>query len=172
MKIDLTELKNQPGAAAVFALTQEFPAGWLERDGCFLHSPVTLEAEVRNAGPSFSVGARVTAELKVICDLCLAETVQPISFSFDDEWAPAERAAGAAQEQLDTTLFFAKDEVELDDRLREFFLLHLPMRFVCRPDCRGLCPSCGADLNAGECDCRRETDPRLTALLDFLGESE
>jgi uncharacterized protein len=166
MKINLSALQARAGLSARFKLRQEFAVDWLERDDCALSSPVTLEMEVQNTGKSFAVRARAAAELKAVCGLCLAETAQSFRFSFADEWLSEEQAAVAAPELLETALVFSRDEAELDDRIREFFLLHLPMRFVCREDCRGLCPYCGTDLNRGNCSCRREeTDPRLAALL-------
>jgi len=53
--------------------------------------------------------------------------------------------------------------------MREQCYLSLPMKPLCRPDCRGLCPQCGTNLNRGACACRREwDDPRLTALKTLV----
>jgi uncharacterized protein len=53
--------------------------------------------------------------------------------------------------------------------LREQAMLNTPLRPLCRPDCRGLCSSCGQDLNDGTCDCQeQELDPRLAALRNLL----
>ena len=59
--------------------------------------------------------------------------------------------------------------LNLDEALREQILLNLPMRPLCKPDCRGLCPECGHNLNEGPCDCIREAiDPRLEKLKELL----
>lgn len=57
-----------------------------------------------------------------------------------------------------------RDEIDLLPALREQWLLEVPAFLVCRPDCKGLCPKCGADLNAGTCDCTPESDARWEAL--------
>jgi uncharacterized protein len=55
--------------------------------------------------------------------------------------------------------------LDLTPLLREEIILDTPMGVLCRPDCAGLCPNCGKNLNDGPCDCDRETiDPRLAAL--------
>ncbi|MBX9927463.1 MAG: DUF177 domain-containing protein [Gemmatimonadaceae bacterium] len=54
--------------------------------------------------------------------------------------------------------------VDLRPALREQWLLEQPAILVCRPECKGLCARCGADLNAGACSCAPETDPRWDAL--------
>jgi len=60
------------------------------------------------------------------------------------------------------------DAVDLDELVREQILLALPSRRLCREECKGLCPTCGADLNAGRCACeQREVDPRWSALADL-----
>ncbi|MFZ9157663.1 MAG: YceD family protein, partial [Ilumatobacteraceae bacterium] len=66
------------------------------------------------------------------------------------------------------------DQIDLATMVRESVLLDLPDSPVCRPDCAGLCPACGADRNLGDCGCRIETpDPRwagLDAIRDQLPE--
>jgi uncharacterized protein len=53
----------------------------------------------------------------------------------------------------------------LSDILAEQMLLILPMKVICRSDCRGLCPHCGANLNSEDCRCEaRSADPRLAPL--------
>lgn len=55
-----------------------------------------------------------------------------------------------------------------DELIDEDVNLFLPQRFLCRDDCKGLCPMCGQNLNEGECGCKRNVDPRLKALSDLL----
>ncbi len=63
------------------------------------------------------------------------------------------------------------DEGWLDLRqpLREQIMLTMPMHMLCRPDCKGLCTSCGQNLNEGPCNCiTEEVDPRLAALKKLV----
>lgn len=57
------------------------------------------------------------------------------------------------QESEDGLVYFHDDELDLDEIVREQVLLALPMRHLCRPDCQGLCPQCGANLNLGPHAC-------------------
>ena len=58
----------------------------------------------------------------------------------------------------------------LEDVLREQVLLSLPVRTLCRPDCKGLCPHCGENRNQKECTCAEmETDPKWAALGELRG---
>jgi len=59
-------------------------------------------------------------------------------------------------------------EIVLDDDIRDYALLAIPMKKLCKDDCKGLCPECGKNLNEGSCDCKNhEVDPRWLPLLDL-----
>ena len=60
------------------------------------------------------------------------------------------------------------DWLNLDDLLETEFILDMPTKFLCREDCKGVCPKCGKNLNDGECDCRPDVDPRFAALAQLL----
>lgn len=64
-------------------------------------------------------------------------------------------------------------EIDLEPLLRDALALALPLNPLCQPECKGLCPHCGKDLNEGPCDCREETvDPRWEALSDLKARLE
>ena len=62
-----------------------------------------------------------------------------------------------------------EERLDLDQLLTEDILLDMPSKFLCRPDCKGICPVCGKNRNLEECSCeQREIDPRLAALQSLL----
>ena len=66
------------------------------------------------------------------------------------------------------TAFFTGTKLAIGDILREQILLALPMKALCAVDCKGLCPSCGANLNVKGCNCAKEQfNPNLDALLEI-----
>ncbi|RME68679.1 MAG: DUF177 domain-containing protein, partial [Nitrospirae bacterium] len=65
--------------------------------------------------------------------------------------------------------FYKNDELDITSIVQEQILLNLPMKPLCMPECKGLCPRCGMNLNTGTCDCpRTEIDPRWSALKKLL----
>lgn len=60
--------------------------------------------------------------------------------------------------------------LELDELIRSDVILNLPSKFLCRPDCKGVCPGCGKRLNYEECICKPEIDPRLEKLSEFFSD--
>ena len=78
-------------------------------------------------------------------------------------------AVGEVEEKY---FIYDNDTLEITDIIRESILAVLPLKILCKDDCRGLCPKCGKNLNQGQCDCDlHEVDPRL-AILAKLKETE
>ena len=80
--------------------------------------------------------------------------------------------AGQQETQIDEgeaeIAFYEGEGIELEEVLREFIVLSLPMQYVCRSDCRGICPVCGENRNQIECECHREpADERWAAFKDL-----
>jgi uncharacterized protein len=102
------------------------------------------------------------------CDRCLEAARFPIDSDFALYYRPVAEGYGDEKE-IDSGEaemgFYEGDGVELNDVLREFILLTLPMQRVCRESCKGICPLCGQNRNQKECQCHAETsDDRWAAL--------
>ena len=81
-----------------------------------------------------------------------------------------DKVADSADE--DDYLIMSDQAVDIEELIRTTLVLELPTRFLCRADCKGLCPKCGADLNEGECGCDlSERDRRWDALLNYFDEN-
>jgi uncharacterized protein len=155
--------------------TVNVPAASLERDELVELGPVRWRGRVSWAEPGYYLRARLDYEQTLRCDRCL-EPITRQSGADVELLLVAEPEPSGDEIELgeeDLGLVYVDGEV-YDTRplLIEQLQLGIPMKPVCRPDCRGLCPQCGADLNAGDCDCRQEaTDPRwagLTVIRDRL----
>jgi uncharacterized protein len=109
--------------------------------------------------------AQLETALDGECVRCLVPFVLPLIVQFDDLTFALPHASSK-----DCQYRISEDGgVEMGLALREQILLDIPLRALCRPDCRGLCSQCGQDLNNGTCDCReQEGDPRLAVLRDLL----
>lgn len=108
--------------------------------------------------------ARGTLEtsLQAVCSRCLSSFDQPLTLRVEEEYlARAEEDAFAVDEH---------QEIDLSEAVRQYALLALPMKPLCREDCAGLCPRCGHNLNLGPCHCpANDIDPCL-APLAMLGK--
>jgi uncharacterized protein len=80
-------------------------------------------------------------------------------------------AHGQGEETGEGVVMLAADEeaIALDEEVRQLILLDVPLKHLCREDCRGICPGCGVDLNAAECTCTKaEIDPRWAKLSEVF----
>ena len=131
--------------------------------------PFVIEGRAQAAGRG-SVLVRGSFETRVAasCRRCLTPLAVDVAETFEMLFEPW---VGAGDE--DFVLYHLDpdaDELDLSVPLVERLLLKMPEFPLCRADCRGLCPHCGKDLNAGDCDCRIvESDPRWAPLLALRG---
>jgi uncharacterized protein len=133
-----------------------------------LGDPVSFR-DVRVKGRFIGTGDSVAVEAKVAsvavsrCALCLKEMSVPIDAAFQASYK-REIASGDPDPYP-----LSGHTIELDEAVREALLLELPIRFLCKPDCKGLCPVCGENLNDGRCTCReREEESNPFAALKDL----
>lgn len=127
-------------------------------------TPVKLVGTMSNVGDVLLLQANMSARVKRMCGRCLKE------FSADTRAEVVEKFYPKGTEQIEDDAFvYDSDVIDITEPLRESLLLAEPIQALCKQDCRGLCPVCGADLNDGDCGCDRfAVDPRLAALKQFI----
>lgn len=165
MKVNVAQLLRAEGASAHYDLQEEFPPFQFDGDDLVFESPVHVTLKVSNSGKELLASGRIQTQLRAHCSRCLEEMSYPLDLEYEDEWVSTEKAT---EDQLENALLFDKEQVELDERILEQIVLSLPMKFTCKPDCKGLCSHCGTNLNLGECSCSEDDiDPRLAALAKW-----
>ena len=142
-----------------------------------------LDPKLRQAGPleasgkvelvidalgEIRVKGHVKVQMEADCDRCLDPASCPIDQDFELYYRPVAEGYGeekALDEGEAEMGFYEGEGLELNDVLREFILLALPMQRVCRPDCQGICPECGQNRNLKQCSCQTApVDDRWAAL--------
>ena len=119
--------------------------------------------------PDIRMRGDYSGRFEVPCARCVEPVEHPRAGSFDLLYRPIGVDAGAAERAISTSEteigYYNGDGLVLEDVLREQVLLSLPEKTLCRADCKGLCPSCGRNLNTETCSCESAvTDPRWNAL--------
>ena len=131
--------------------------------------PLVVKAEAELAGEEIQVRGHISGTMEAACDRCLEQTEIPVDVDFDLPYRPMEEIAheeevGVSEDELKVG-FFSGDGVNLSDIVREQVLLAVPMKVICQPDCRGLCPVCGANRNVRQCDCSLQHEDSPFAIL-------
>jgi uncharacterized protein len=134
--------------------------------------PVSLAFDIFKDKDQFRLAGDVKTVLELSCGRCLEPFRLGVDAHFDLRYQPHTANTGEGELEIEeddlSTAFYENEEIDLGHLMREQFYLALPMKPLCREDCRGLCPSCGMNLNRGTCDCKREwDDPRLAALREL-----
>ena len=120
-------------------------------------APVRVDVRVESVNEGVVATGTVSAPWEGICRRCL----EPVTGELRADVLEVFEAEPSEGE----TLFLDGDRIDLEPVAREAVLLGLPLAPLCREDCKGLCPTCGADLDDGECACEPVTsDPRWAGL--------
>ncbi len=173
MRLDLSHIR-QPETAF---LRQFEPSGFAEDDEDYrVVAPVSLGFTIHKDHDRFRLVGTLTTTLELRCSRCLESFVLPVEAAFDLRYLPegvaapdAETEDGELGEDDASATFYTGDEIDLGDLMREQFYLALPMKPLCRRDCKGLCPQCGTNLNTDTCQCQpRWEDPRLAGLKALI----
>ena len=151
LSVDVSELLRRPGSSE--SLKTDHVLGGLEvplarvRDDSPLRVELLLEALV----DGIHVSGRVQGTALLECRRCLREIVSPIAVDLDEVFSyPGEGDS-------DDVYRVSDEQIDLEPAVRDALMLALPLNPLCTDECRGLCSTCGADLN--EADCGHSQDP-------------
>lgn len=163
--ISLERVVDEPLA---FDFDLSFSARALDREPLLAISPVRFEGDVARVEGGYVLDAHLTYGGQLECSRCLAsypfEEDENVSLLLSKRPAPSSEEVVLREEDLDLW-FYDDPEVAIAPIVEERIQIAVPMKPLCREDCRGLCPGCGQDLNEGTCGCTAQPiDPRWEAL--------
>jgi len=123
-------------------------------------------ARVSRTAQGLLVQVKMHATLHTECVRCLTEFEQALAIDFTELYAFSRKST------TDSDLILPENaHINLAPLVREYMLLDIPIKPLCTPDCKGLCPTCGENLNEIQCGHQPETiDPRLAVLKSLLSK--
>jgi len=176
MQLDLSEIVSRPGMRSAVSLDE---AGVPDPDLVFL-TPVRGRVGFQNSGDLLLIDGEVETTLELTCNRCLEPIRWPVTLRLEERFPLEEvlnpSAPPEAGGDWDTTvssvihLDAGKPILDLDELIRQQLITEIPLQSLCDEACRGLCPHCGANLNAGPCACPEETAGSPFAVLAELIE--
>ena len=162
MKVNIAEVRNGNGKDIPF----RFSVGAEDIGAVLEHAElkdIVVQGSVVATGAAYRVSGRITCRKDFICDRCLTPSVVEQVCEFSEEYC--ETADGAEDDSINC---FDGDVIDITDMIRDTLLAAQPLSNICKSDCKGLCPVCGANRNERECGCDSFVpDPRLAALQQF-----
>lgn len=139
-----------------------------------LVSPVTGTLKLTRTNHGILADARYTVEIEQECGRCLDPARSKIESQVSEELLPSTNIVTGLPENLDADpdapRINANHEVDLTDLIRQDIVVQQPLQPLCQPDCPGLCPDCGGELQHGGCICDEHGDLSNNEQLSRLGE--
>lgn len=164
MVVDLRRYFQADGAVEALSFVLDFSGVELGGVKPFC-APVKVEAGLRSFAGSVELRAEVGYTLQMPCDRC-AETV---TRTYAKNFFHILVRELEGEEDGGDIIPVPEEKIDLGQLLLEDVLLDMPAQYLCRDDCKGLCPKCGKNLNEGPCGCYQpEVDPRLEVLRQLL----
>jgi uncharacterized protein len=155
----------EKGCEKRISLTQDVCVSVKNRDEKVFS--VKFDGSVFNAGGKYTVKGNVSTIAQLVCDRCLSEFEREINFDIDEVFVRNE-----SSDNVEAYLF-SGSEIDLNDAVVSGILLNLPMKSLCRENCKGLCFKCGCNLNVSECGCDRGyVNPYFEDIKSFFDDKE
>ncbi len=111
-----------------------------------------------------------TVTLEMICDRCLEAMEYVINIDYFKD-LDMNKTSKERIDELDETSYLEGTTLDTEVLIYNEILINLPMKVLCREDCKGICNRCGANLNKGSCKCHEaELDPRMSKILDVFNQ--
>jgi uncharacterized protein len=151
MRIRVSDGIRQAGDPFEFEVSERFVSQTYGERVVAFSEPISVAGTYVYDGKAFTVSARAEAAVEAVCARCTKPFVERVSFRFSERFVKGEEFSPE-----DETYPYTGDELVLDKAVLDNLFLELPIASVCREDCKGLCPVCGADRNTTACNCTIE----------------
>jgi len=133
---------------------------------------ITGKCNLLRTPRSILAKCQLNTAVELNCCRCLGRFKQPLKIAFEEEYLPTiDINSGASLPPPEEASAFTIDEhhiLDLTEGIRQYALIAIPMKALCKENCAGLCPKCGKNLNQGKCDCPADDiDPRWSRLAEL-----
>jgi len=169
MIVDLLSVSDEPLPFNFKIAANEID---LDTEGVQIIGDIEVIGELRKNAAKTDVRGSIKAPVEIECTRCLTPVKRELDIVFDVDFIDRELFPDSKETHLESsdleTDVIDGNELDLTQVAREQILLNLPEQVLCREDCKGICPTCGNDLNEGDCTCSDDNiDPRWAALKDL-----
>jgi uncharacterized protein len=164
IRVNVERIKDSEGETLLFREEVDLPC--IDKEEISFAGPVNIEIELISSGKKIQAEGTIQAVIRRPCDRCLS----PVEFLVEAPFKEIYFSTGTNQNNVmqDEWIPFKNEIIDIEPEVIKSLIMALPMKVLCEQNCRGLCPSCGQNLNIEKCGCSREIiDPRLAVLREF-----
>lgn len=168
VKISLHDFRNADDSSRRVEVSEKWPATQFQGQAIQFPEGVDIDICLERHHDVLQLSGTVSTMLRLGCSRCTAEFDLLVSAALKDK-IPLSREQDPEEQWGSSYLDSEQDLLDLSEYAMLAVLEQVPLQPLCRPDCRGLCPTCGQNLNDGSCNCRsEEIDPRFAVLKQLL----
>jgi uncharacterized protein len=156
------------------SVSKTYPVGSLDYHGAEFRQvgDLKLDAVAELVGAEIRVRGHLGTVIECSCDRCLGAVQIPVERDLDLSYRPMTEIAREEEIEISDdesdVAFYREQGIELADVVSEQVILSIPMKVVCRVDCKGLCPACGANRNLEACNCSKLNPERSSSPFSSL----
>lgn len=164
MKLDISDLLKKETANKKFHLELEETGFFDGRENINFLQPVKFDGILSKVGDIITLTGKLNTVLELSCSRCLEKFDYVVDLDIEEKLTASD---GANKD--DDVIFIDSDTIDITEIIENNIILTLPIKRLCREDCKGLCQQCGANLNFSACNCTKDDiDPRLAKLKDMF----
>lgn len=128
--------------------------------------PIKFSGFIKNAGDSVEISGNIQGSIELACSRCLTLVRHNINVEIQ------EIITNNMDNRDDDVIFINKDQIDLSQIIENNILFSIPIKILCKEDCKGLCQHCGVNKNISHCNCNDDiVDPRLEKLKDMFSSN-
>jgi|YelNatPaOPRAMG01_1025707.scaffolds.fasta_scaffold01011_15 uncharacterized protein len=149
MRVDVKELLE----GSIEKKTFEYEETLETMEGLSFKELPSVSLSLEETDGKILLSCNVKTVVLLECSRCLQLYPQPLEFSYKEFYSEEPfRIVGELTEE-DFKFTIENNTIDVSSSVRENIIINLPIKPLCKPDCKGLCPVCGKDLNEGDCNC-------------------
>ncbi len=159
MIVNISKMKENDIQQVEFEKQYDIP-----KEYCIDFMRILFKGEVSFDNNMYLLKGSAEGCLKAVCSTCLTDVEQKFNFDVIETFAKTEYD--------EDTKILDGYEIDVDDQVYQNLIMNIPLKIVCKDDCKGLCTKCGVNLNTSKCDCesKSEINPKFEKLLSFFDD--
>lgn len=171
ISLDVKALKKERGRQDHYDLKVELPE--LDGDGNHISfaGPAGINVDLTNTGFCILLTGNIVVPVKMDCARCLTSFEHTIQTEIFETYYDKEKGPPKNIDDDEEYIPYSGSDIDIEPEVIKAILLAMPIRAFCDPECKGLCPRCGTNLNIETCSCKQENvDPRMAKLKKLLDQ--
>ncbi len=166
MELNVAKELKLAGLVSKAHLSEALPPMELSQRRIVLTEPVEMDVAYSFDGEGMRLEGEIRSVVRMNCTKCDSEFVRSFSVPFSERFL---RTSESEAEELECYPY-SGEVLKLDKMVQDLLVLNAPEYGLCKPDCKGLCPVCGTNLNNTQCSCTLPEESNPFAVLKGLAE--